>query len=609
MLLLGTFFVAQFWMLPAARGQSDVPVVEGLDFGEKFDLSRLDDAWVDPISALSLDDEPLAPAPDFDFRELNTSNVFAAGVDVLSVSDEVDVAEERTRHLRALQALATAELAVATVEQNITTAEGSITAATNDIARAREMIRSIEQDIARTQADIDDLNALDRIEIDAQRELMANIDVRDRVIVEMALQAFTGEDRALETLIGDPESTVILEQRAVLNQVRETQRAEIAGFSGEIDESDARRALLSAERTPLEGVVAGWRTDIDHLDGEIEQLTNQRLRLQRAITDFEQQKDELTETVEEAESITELSAAQYQIAYHQRLAAFVAGTDIPLVALNAYVRASRTLGSEDPGCGIHWSQLAGIGRIESFHGYFGSSTLDANGQTSRNIVGLALDGRVLSGGGSSDALPDATGRTEENSGVVRLALIRDSDNGVLDGDRTYDRAVGPMQFIPSTWRLYGADGDGDGDADPQNIYDASLAAARYLCAAPGSMLTPTGEQRAYFAYNHDLTYSANVTRAGRNYHDQLDVSPESSAFASFALLPPPEPDPVAEDPELLADDSELLADESDPIAGLDEVEDDPTDGELPDAEVLASTEDPALDEHAAEDVSEAVSNE
>jgi len=177
--------------------------------------------------------------------------------------------------------------------------------------------------------------------------------------------------------------------------------------------------------------------------------------------------------------------------------------------------------------------------VESGHGYFGDSTLEVNGHTTVDIHGLPLDGRVLSGT-TSGVLPEASGRSEETGGVTRLALIWDTDGGVLDGDRIYDRAVGPMQFIPSTWRLFTPDGNGDGQSDPQNVYDAALAAARYLCDAPGSMLTHEGEQRAYFAYNHDLEYSRNVTRTGRRYHELLDVSPESSAFAAHALTPTPE---------------------------------------------------------------------
>ena len=47
----------------------------------------------------------------------------------------------------------------------------------------------------------------------------------------------------------------------------------------------------------------------------------------------------------------------------------------------------------------------------------------------------------------------------------------------------YDRAVGPMQFIPSTWSVIGVDGDNDGKRNPQDIDDAALATAVYLCSA------------------------------------------------------------------------------------------------------------------------------
>ena len=283
------------------------------------------------------------------------------------------------------------------------------------------------------------------------------------------------------------------------------------------------------------------------LEGEIVLQNDTRSSLRTEIAAFEARGREIETIIEGTLEFTEVTAAQYKVAYHQRLSAFVTGTDIPLVALNAYVRATRTLATEDPGCGIHWSQLAGIGRIESVHGYFGNSTLDANGHTTEDIRGLRLDGRNLAGGGS-------------------LAVIRDSDNGALDGDTVYDRAVGPMQFIPTTWDLYGSDGDGDGVTDPQNIYDAALGSARLLCDAPGSMLTTTGEQRAYFAYNQDLVYSANVTRVGRLYHRQLDVAPESQAFAVFAELPTPEQLAAQAEAEAAAEAAAALAAEE---AGLD----------------------------------------
>ena len=73
------------------------------------------------------------------------------------------------------------------------------------------------------------------------------------------------------------------------------------------------------------------------------------------------------------------------------------------------------------------------------------------------------------------------------------ALIKDTDAGQYDGDSRYDRAVGPMQFIPSTWAIVGVDADNDGRRDPQDIYDASLASAVYLCSGQGDLATEAGQ--------------------------------------------------------------------------------------------------------------------
>ncbi|MBB1262460.1 lytic transglycosylase domain-containing protein, partial [Streptomyces alkaliterrae] len=129
---------------------------------------------------------------------------------------------------------------------------------------------------------------------------------------------------------------------------------------------------------------------------------------------------------------------------------------IPATVLDAYKKAEKALAKERPGCNLPWQLLAAIGKVESGHASGGA--VDADGNTLRPIRGPVLDGNGF-------------------------ALIKDTDKGAFDGDSRYDRAVGPMQFIPSTWAGWGADGNGDGKSDPNNIYDAALAAGRYLCAA------------------------------------------------------------------------------------------------------------------------------
>src|SRR3954464_9054390 len=72
-------------------------------------------------------------------------------------------------------------------------------------------------------------------------------------------------------------------------------------------------------------------------------------------------------------------------------------------------------------------------------------------------------------------------------------------------------AVGWMQFMPSTWKMYGVDANKDGRKDPFNPVDAIFAAARYLRAARGA----TDIQKAVFAYNHAGWYVDSVMLRAR----------------------------------------------------------------------------------------------
>ncbi|MFJ3543177.1 lytic murein transglycosylase [Streptomyces rubiginosohelvolus] len=156
---------------------------------------------------------------------------------------------------------------------------------------------------------------------------------------------------------------------------------------------------------------------------------------------------------------------------------------IPATVLDAFRKAESAVGRSDPGCGLPWQLLAAIGKVES--GQASGGRVDARGTTLTPILGPALDGNGF-------------------------ALIRDTDDGAYDGDGTYDRAVGPMQFIPSTWAAWGADGNGDGRKDPDNIYDAALAAGHYLCAGPRDLTRRADLDRAILSYNRSDTYLRTV---------------------------------------------------------------------------------------------------
>jgi membrane-bound lytic murein transglycosylase B len=98
-----------------------------------------------------------------------------------------------------------------------------------------------------------------------------------------------------------------------------------------------------------------------------------------------------------------------------------------------------------------------------------------------------------------------------------FAAIPDTDGGALDGDSHWDHAVGPMQFIPTTWQLVGRDGNGDGTADPFNIDDAALSAATYLCGNGRDLTTGQGWTDAVYAYNQSGAYLRQVKAQATAY--------------------------------------------------------------------------------------------
>jgi soluble lytic murein transglycosylase-like protein len=101
---------------------------------------------------------------------------------------------------------------------------------------------------------------------------------------------------------------------------------------------------------------------------------------------------------------------------------------------------------------------------------------------------------------------------------------RSSLPGVLSGENSAG-AGGPMQFLASTWRRYGVDGDGDGDRDRYEAADAIYGAANYLRAsgAPGDWYG------AIFAYNHADWYVKEVLAAARRFGDVGEVADATCA--------------------------------------------------------------------------------
>lgn len=365
-----------------------------------------------------------------------------------------------------------------------------------DDASGRRDSIAARREAAITRRDTAHLDALDAAaRRDAARSLVVRLELRQRKLREQLERARSDTVRiAVARYVAGPEGS--------------------EGF-GAPQGADVMMTSMSESR--LGEVATGLGTTrIEWLEAD--------LRSDLAETDHAREEDEVEASIAKRRSSDAavagreatllsglLAVAQREVAA-ARPTAIVVGSDLPLIALDAYWRAARRMTLLAPRCGIDWSLLAGVGRSESGHGTHGGSTVRPDGSVTNPILGIPLDG---------------TNGTR---------AIGDSDGGVLDSDPLLDRAVGPMQFLPGTWRRWGADLSGDGFVDPQNLYDAALAAARYLCASGGDLTTPEGRTRAVYAYNRSSSY--------------VDlVLSRASAYAALPVPGPASPPVVGPPPE------------------------------------------------------------
>ncbi|MFJ2218587.1 lytic murein transglycosylase [Streptomyces anulatus] len=195
---------------------------------------------------------------------------------------------------------------------------------------------------------------------------------------------------------------------------------------------------------------------------------------------------------------------------------------IPASILAAYKQAEQTVATTDPSCRLPWQLLAAIGKVES--GQARGGRVDTNGTTTSPILGPALNGQGF-------------------------ALIKDTDGGAYDSDAVHDRAVGPMQFIPSTWASWGQDANGDGRKDPNNIYDAALAAGRYLCANDRDLAIAADLDKAVLSYNRSNEYLRTV-RSWFSYYQRgtHEIPDGTGRLPTAPSTPTPSPNPGTPSP-------------------------------------------------------------
>ena len=197
---------------------------------------------------------------------------------------------------------------------------------------------------------------------------------------------------------------------------------------------------------------------------------------------------------------------------------------IPSAALAAYQRAETVINSADKTCNLTWQLVAAIGRVESDHGRYGGNALADEGVARPGIYGIALNGKN------------------------NTQAIRDTDAGQFDNDGVWDRAVGPMQFIPSTWAVVGVDGDSDGTRNPQDIDDSALATAVYLCSGGDDLSTTSGQRSAVYRYNHSNSYVSLVLGIMDAYLEGDFMSIPNGTVAAGVIAPSPTPADVGRGP-------------------------------------------------------------
>lgn len=170
--------------------------------------------------------------------------------------------------------------------------------------------------------------------------------------------------------------------------------------------------------------------------------------------------------------------------------------EIPQRALAAYAGAALRFAETQPECQLGWNTLAGVGSVETAHASLDDAGLNAQGVAEPSIIGPVLDG---------------------SEGVME---VPDTDGGELDEDEEWDRAVGPMQFVPETWETHATDGNLDGDTDPQQIDDAVMTAAAYLCDGGEDLTNDDAWVSAVTTYNQSITYAQDVAAIAESYAEE-----------------------------------------------------------------------------------------
>lgn len=331
-----------------------------------------------------------------------------------------------------------------------------------------------------------------------------------------AVQVFAGTDPAIDAVLGLDGDALTIAQREYLIT------------NATLDELFALRAMAEHE---LELAKEALANAIAHR----EKVEARHAELIAEAADLAARRRDLDAS---ARTLLPDAAAAYA------LAAVPGQPGMTPRALHAYLTAEAITAETDPACHVSWRTLAAIASVESKHGEHGDSRLDMDGRPVEPIIGIALNGQTV-----------------DNFGLT-TARIADTDGGRYDGDPNFDRAVGPLQFIPESWASWQRDADEDGEKNPHDIDDAALTAAAYLCNY-GSLRYWDTWSAAVFGYNHAGAYvnsvKASLDRVQRLRLPEFEGDDDLRQRIPWGTwVPLPEVDPNAEAAEDFAAIAELV---------------------------------------------------
>lgn len=374
----------------------------------------------------------------------------------------------------------------------------------------REQLERVNAELRAAAIELVDATEQERLRGIEQNHADVHLQGMNALVRSVAIDLFAGNGDADDELLGSDGQALLIAQRTI----------ELRGHT--LDDLLVRRdhaieGLAIADERLADAIVR-----LDEAQAEHDRLASESIAVLSALRNME----------EEARSLLPRAAESFVLADVPR------EPNLTVRALDAYINAELAWTERSPNCRISWRTIAAVGAVEGSHATYAGREIQLDGTPDEPIVGLPLDGEH-----------------EDNFGDT-VAAIRDTDGGRWDDDTEFDRAVGPMQFIPQTWERWAHDGDGDGEFNPQDLDDAAMAAGGYLCNY-GRHNDWEIWKNAVFGYNHSAHYVASVKAA----HDRIQRVrlPEVEGIdlwpgrprGIYEPMPIPEPEP--EEGEDIAD--------------------------------------------------------